>query len=213
MITVEIAVTVAASVAHLAAIAATLNIVAGGLAIVVTALRLGELLRAKRRGPRKPCGVPRRAWSTARRTNGGDTASVVRGDGRDGMRDTATSSVLVVIADPELRQLVGWLVGELDLAYVPVATWRAGVAPLTPRPSLLLCDIDDLHESPMAFAALAAHGWDVPVPLIILSRRPDVEAIAGAFGAVEGLRKPINTGRLMSTVSRYVATASPFDGA
>jgi hypothetical protein len=49
MITVDIAVTVAASVAQLAAIGATLNIVAGGLAIVVAALRLGELLRAKRR--------------------------------------------------------------------------------------------------------------------------------------------------------------------
>jgi hypothetical protein len=42
MITVDIAVTVAASVAQLAALAATLNIVAGGLAIVVaTASREG----------------------------------------------------------------------------------------------------------------------------------------------------------------------------
>jgi CheY-like chemotaxis protein len=129
------------------------------------------------------------------------------------MTETATESVLVVIADPELRQLVGWLLGELDLSYVLAARWRAGVAAVTGRPSLLLCDIDDLHENPLDLAALAARGWDVPVPLIISSRRPDVEAFAGAFGAVEGLRKPINTGRLISMVSRYVATASPFDGA
>jgi hypothetical protein len=40
----------------------------------------------------------------------------------------------------------------------------------------------------------------VPVPLIILSRRPDVEAVAGAFGAIEGLRKPINVDALMAAV-------------
>jgi hypothetical protein len=116
------------------------------------------------------------------------------------MEKDGRPSVLVVIADPQLRRLVGWLVGELDLPYMPVARWHEGVAVLAPRPSLLLCEIDDLDESPLAFAALAAHGWDAPVPLIILNRSADVEAIAGAFGAVAGLRKPIDVARLMSVI-------------
>jgi DNA-binding response OmpR family regulator len=121
------------------------------------------------------------------------------------MRDTAPSSVLVVIADPELRQLVGWVLGELDLAHVLAARWRAGVAAVTERPSLLLCDLDDVHENPLSLAALAARGWDEPVPLIVLSRRPDVEEIAGAFGAVAGLHKPIKGGNLMAVVREISA--------
>jgi hypothetical protein len=116
------------------------------------------------------------------------------------MRETATSCVLVVIADSELRQLVRWLLGELDLAHVLAARWRAGILAVTGGLSLLLCDLDDLHENPLGLAALAARGWDGPVPLTVLSRRADVEEIAGAFGAVEGLRKPISVGALMTAV-------------
>jgi hypothetical protein len=38
----------------------------------------------------------------------------------------------------------------------------------------VLDDIDDLDESSLAFAVLAAHGWDVPVLLIVLNRRPRI---------------------------------------
>jgi hypothetical protein len=40
------------------------------------------------------------------------------------------------------------------------------------------------------------------VPLIVLSQRPAVEEIAGASGAVEALRKPINVGKLMAVVRK-----------
>jgi hypothetical protein len=87
--------------------------------------------------------------------------------------------VLVVIADPKLSRLVGWLLGELDLSHVLAARWRAGVAAVTEWPSLLLCQVDHLHQYSLSLTALAARGWDSPVPLIIFSRRTDVEEIGG----------------------------------
>jgi DNA-binding response OmpR family regulator len=77
------------------------------------------------------------------------------------------------------------------------------VAEVSGRPSLAICDIDDLHDTAMGMVALVSRGWGEPVPLIVLSRRPDVEEIAGAFGAVEGLRKPLNVGRLMTAIDQH----------
>jgi hypothetical protein len=54
---------------------------------------------------------------------------------------------------------------------------------------LVICDIDDIRDGAMGIAVLVARGWEEPVPLIILSRRPDVEEIAEGFGAVEGFPK------------------------
>jgi hypothetical protein len=51
--------------------------------------------------------------------------------------------------------------------------------------------------------AVLRKGWREPVPLLVLSQRLDVEEIAGAFGAVEGLRKPINIGRLMAAIDHH----------
>jgi DNA-binding NtrC family response regulator len=110
------------------------------------------------------------------------------------------AAVLVIVADPEVCRLVGWTLDELNLPHFDVATWRDGVAQVTGRPSLVICDIDDLQDSATGITALVARGWGQQVPLITLSRRPDVEEIAGAFGTVEGLRKPINVGRLIAVV-------------
>jgi hypothetical protein len=57
------------------------------------------------------------------------------------------------------------------------------------RQALLL----GIHEAP-GLVALVSGGWDEAVPVIVLNRRPDVEEIAGAFGAVEGVCMPINVG-------------------
>jgi hypothetical protein len=54
VITIDVGVTIATSVAQLSAIAASLNIVAGGLAIVVVVIRLVDVLKARRRRHRKP---------------------------------------------------------------------------------------------------------------------------------------------------------------
>jgi hypothetical protein len=68
------------------------------------------------------------------------------------------------------------------------------VAKITERRSLAIGDIDDLHDTTMGMIALVSHGWGEPVPLIVLSRRPDVEEIAGAFGAVEGRGNRLTSG-------------------
>jgi DNA-binding NtrC family response regulator len=108
--------------------------------------------------------------------------------------------VFVVIADAELRQRVGWIIGEMNLPHVLVPTWRQGVAEVTERPTLVICDIDGLEDKAMGMGALVSRGWGDPVPLIILSGRPDIEEIAGAFGAVKELSKPINVGALVVAV-------------
>jgi hypothetical protein len=60
--------------------------------------------------------------------------------------------------------------------------------------------IDDIHDGALGIAALVARGWGEPVPLIVVSRRPDGEEITGALGPVDGLRKPTEGGNLIAVV-------------
>jgi hypothetical protein len=77
----------------------------------------------------------------------------------------------------------------------------------------VICDSDDLPDGAMGMTALVARGWGEAVRLIVLSWRADVEEIAGAFGAIEGLRKPINVGRLMTAIDQHVRDGRGFPDA
>jgi DNA-binding NtrC family response regulator len=114
----------------------------------------------------------------------------------------AQRPVLVVIADPQRRQLVGWILDELELPNVLVATWRAAVAKTSGPPLLAIGDVDELKGTTAGMVALVSRGWGEPIPLVILSSQVDLEAVAEKLGAVAGLRKPINVGLLTTTVER-----------
>jgi DNA-binding response OmpR family regulator len=117
--------------------------------------------------------------------------------------------ILVVIADPQLRELVGWLLDDLELAHVDVSTWRRAVATTDSRPDLVIVDLDDVRRNTADLVAFLRSGWAEPVPFIGLSHRPDVDEAAARLGAAAGLRKPINVGLLLTTVGRVVGTTAP----
>jgi DNA-binding response OmpR family regulator len=119
--------------------------------------------------------------------------------------------ILVVIVDPQLRQLVGWLLDNLDLAHVDVPSWRRAVATTNSRLARAIVDLDAVGENTAGLVAFLCSGWGEPVPFIGLSHRADVEDIATRLGAAAGLRKPINAGLLIATVERTlgVTFASP----
>jgi DNA-binding response OmpR family regulator len=112
--------------------------------------------------------------------------------------------ILVVVDDPRLRELVGWILDELELRYVALSTWRPAVAELAGRPSLAVVDLDDVGAHLAGLVALLRAGWGEPVPFIGLSRRPDRFAEAGS---ADVLRTPLNVGLLMGTVTRLVPTS------
>jgi CheY-like chemotaxis protein len=113
-------------------------------------------------------------------------------------------SVLVVVVDPQLRQMVSWLLDDLGFAHVDVPSWRRAVTTTDARPALVICDLDDVGANVAWFRAILRSGWGEAVPFIGLSYRADVDASAVESGAVAGLRKPLNAGLLMTTVERLV---------
>jgi hypothetical protein len=58
--------------------------------------------------------------------------------------------VLVVIADPHLRQTVGWILDDLGLAHTDVPNWRRAVLATDAGPALAICDIDDIGKDAVA---------------------------------------------------------------
>jgi hypothetical protein len=117
-------------------------------------------------------------------------------------------SVLVVSADPPLRQRVGWLLDDRELAHVARSPWRRAVATRDPRPTLAIVDRDDVGKNAAGLGALLRAGWGESVPFVGLSQRTDVAAIAAKPGAAAGLRKPIDGGLLLTTVT-WLAASTP----
>jgi DNA-binding response OmpR family regulator len=110
--------------------------------------------------------------------------------------------VLVVVADPQLRQLVGWTCDEVNLRCVAVASWRRAVTETESRPSLAIVDLDDVGAHRAGLVGLLQAGWGAPVPFIGLTSKSDrVEAPEAA----DILRKPINVGLLMGAIGRLTA--------
>ena len=131
------------------------------------------------------------------------------------MTETLCFPVLVVIADPAYRQTVALVLGKLGLDHIDVPTWRDGVAWLQDKPRLAIYDLDQ-HPSADhdGLLAVVRRGWGEPVPLLILSGRPDVETFAvEELGAVEGLRKPLSVPRLFAAIERALelGTDAPTD--
>jgi hypothetical protein len=121
--------------------------------------------------------------------------------------DLKHNSILVAIADETQRQLVGWIVAEMNLSLRFVPSWRGALLATTGTPSCIIDDLDDAGDNTGAVAALH-RSWGGTVPLIVLSRQPDVADKPTPLGAVAGLRKPINVSPLMSVGERSAAQSS-----
>jgi FixJ family two-component response regulator len=109
----------------------------------------------------------------------------------------------VVIGDDTQRQLVGWIVAEMDLPARLVPSWRAALVSTVGAPSCIIADLDDAGDN-AADVAVLRKSWGGTVPLVVLSRQLDIDERAAHLGAVAGLRKPLNVGALMGTVQRLV---------
>jgi DNA-binding NtrC family response regulator len=122
----------------------------------------------------------------------------------DRVTDFKDTTVLVVIGDETQRQLLGWIVAEMNLPARLVPNWRAALVTTIGAPSCIIADLDDAGDN-IAGAAVLRKSWGGTVPLIVLSRQPDVADKASRIGAIAGLRKPLNVGTLMGTVQRLVS--------
>jgi FixJ family two-component response regulator len=118
--------------------------------------------------------------------------------------DAKDNAVLVVIGDDTQRQLVGWIVAEMNLSARLVASWRTALVATSGAPSCIIADLDDVSDTAAGIAVLRK-SWGGTVPIVVLSRHPDVADQAPRLGAVAGLRKPLNVGALMSAVQRLVS--------
>jgi DNA-binding NtrC family response regulator len=117
--------------------------------------------------------------------------------------------VLIVVADLDMRRLIERALEEISLPHVLAPNWRVAVAELAELPPIAICDVDDLEGPIAGMRALVARGWGAPVPLIVLSRRTDVERLAAeSLNAVEGLKKPLSVPRLIETVRRVLDLAA-----
>jgi DNA-binding response OmpR family regulator len=112
--------------------------------------------------------------------------------------------VLVVIADPQVREIVGWTLDDLGLAHVDVPGWRRAVATTDVRPLLAIGDLDDVGKNVAGVRALLRASWGEPVPVVLLGSRPDVADVAAEMGAAAGLRKPLDVGMLIAAVKRIL---------
>src|SRR5258708_11361252 len=111
-------------------------------------------------------------------------------DPRDDRQSHAVA-VLVVIADPQIHELVGWIVEEMDLSVTLTASWRNAVAATIGRPGCIVSDLDDVGDRAAGVNVLRK-SWGGSVPLVVPSGRPDVEDRAMRIGAVAGIHIPIN---------------------
>jgi DNA-binding response OmpR family regulator len=115
-------------------------------------------------------------------------------------------SVLVVIADPQLRQTIGWLLDDLGLTHVDMPGWRRAVTTTDIRPGLLIGDLDDVGKNVAGLRAVLRASWGEPIPFVLLSSRRDVTEIAAELGAAAGLCKPVDVGMLIAAVNRILPT-------
>jgi hypothetical protein len=113
--------------------------------------------------------------------------------------DHNDKTVPVLIGEETQRQLVGWVLAEITLSAKLVPNWRAALVSTMSPPSCIIADLDDAADN-AAGAAVLRKSWGGTVPLVVLSRQPDIADRATQFGAVEGLRNSINVSTLMGTV-------------
>jgi hypothetical protein len=109
-----------------------------------------------------------------------------------------TAPVLVVVANGELRQLVGWILCEMELPALLVASWREAVASVTEPPSCIVADLDDVGDKTAGVEALST-GWGGSPPLVVLSRSADIEsraAKANQCRRADGRYRPCSGDRL-----------------
>jgi FixJ family two-component response regulator len=126
---------------------------------------------------------------------------------------TTLAPVLVIVTDRELRKVVGWIVGELELKASLKTNWPETMITTRSRPSLAIVDLDAPGYHPVVGSELAfamfRHDFGADVPIVVLSRSPDVESYAGQLGALVGIRKPINADLLMNAIETALARQSP----
>jgi DNA-binding response OmpR family regulator len=87
----------------------------------------------------------------------------------------------------------------MDLRSILVPNWRITLTATTGAPSYIVADLDETGDNSAGVAVLRK-SWGGTVPLIVLSRQPDVGERATRLDAVAGLRKPLNVGALMAAV-------------
>lgn len=116
--------------------------------------------------------------------------------------------VLVVVAEPELRQVVRRAVEELDHRAVLAASWPDANRQSSARPDVLIVQAHDVPYARQA-ATTARTNWRSPVPLIVLARRGAVRDVATLIGAVDIVRLPLNLGWLMAAIERALDATMP----
>jgi hypothetical protein len=107
--------------------------------------------------------------------------------------------VLVVIANPDLRRLIGRVVEELNLVAILFGEWEASFATLAPRAEAVIVDLDDFEDT-VGQPDFPHAAGGTPAPLIAVSRRSNVADVAPRLGAMAGVRKPFDVGLLMATI-------------
>jgi DNA-binding NtrC family response regulator len=112
--------------------------------------------------------------------------------------------ILVVIADPTYRELVGQCVEAIEREPRLFASWRDAIARTTAAPTLIVADLDDLGTNTRGLSVIRRVGWGEMVPLVVLGYGADIEDRAAAVGALAGFRKPLSIGWFMASVGRLV---------
>jgi FixJ family two-component response regulator len=114
--------------------------------------------------------------------------------------------VLVVAGDTTLRQLVGWIVAEMDFCANLVASWHEALTLSSGSPGCIVADHDDIGNNDACVLVLRKCRGGA-VPLVVLSRHAGVVDWAERLGAVAVVHKPINVGTSVGTFGRSVAKA------
>ena len=115
--------------------------------------------------------------------------------------------ILVVIADPAYRELVGRLLEELGQPPMLVASWRDAIVEITEPPSRIVADLDDIGRSERGLEAVARAGWGENVPLIVMSYGNDFQQRGDSVGAAAAFRKPLVVGKFIETIARLAESA------
>jgi FixJ family two-component response regulator len=118
------------------------------------------------------------------------------------MHDTG-QPILVDDDDEKVRRIVRCILAELDLPAQLTVSWRDALVSTNGPPACIIADLDDVGENAGGVAVLRK-GCGGTVPLVVLSKKPDVYERVAQLGAVAGLRKPPNVEALMLTVRQLV---------
>jgi CheY-like chemotaxis protein len=119
--------------------------------------------------------------------------------------------ILVVDDDPDIRDVLRWILEDGGYRLAVAADGAAGLAVAEGQaPDLILLDVSMPRlDGPGFCRAYRAAGGSAPIVVVTASNPADMDATVGACGAVGYMHKPFDIDDVLAVVAEHLTASMP----